>query len=285
MTRREARNTRPHGTPSLPGVDQGETSLPVMGNGTTGSDIQVVGRCGEIFRLLSPARTSLRAGDLEAELGMQRSTAHRYLSSLAGVGFLERIDDGTYVPGPLLVQVGTIALDSRRVIDVADPYLRRLASEVHETTVLSLWGGLGPIVARVVEDMEKVIHIQVRIGTTLAADSAQGKIFLAFLDDRMTVSRALTHLPAPLARDLEDEFSQIRALALAVSTGIASGVRTIAAPVLDRRNRITATMGVVGTMNSVPEDLSSGLAQALAQAAHGLSQQLGWGGSFDTPDP
>lgn len=279
MTRREGRNTGLHGKPILPAVDLDETSLPVMGNGTTGSDIQVVGRCGEIFRLLSPARTSLRAGDLEAELGMQRSTAHRYLSSLAGAGFLERTDDGTYGPGPLLLQVGTIALDSRRVIDVADPYLRRLASEVHETAVLSLWGGLGPIVARVVEDMEKVIHIQVRIGTTLAADSAQGKIFLAFLDDRLTVSRVLTHLPPPLVCDLEDEFNQIRARGRAVSTGVARGVRTIAVPVLDRRNRITATMGVVGTMNSIPEDLDSGMAQALAEAAHGLSQQLGWGGS------
>lgn len=278
MTRQITHNTRQRGKPNLPGVDLNETSLPVMGNGTSSSDIQVVSRCAEVLRLFTPTRASLRAGNLEAELGMQRSTAHRYLSSLAGAGFLERVDDGAYVPGPLLVQVGTIALDSRRVIDVADPYLRRLASEVHETTVLSLWGGIGPIVARVVEDMEKVVHIQVRIGTALAADSAQGKIFLAFLDDRMAVSRALAHLPGSLATDLEDEFNHIRTIGLAVSTGVARGVRTIAAPVLDRRNRITATMGVVGTLNSVPEDLGSGLAQALKEAAQALSRQVGWAG-------
>lgn len=253
-----------------------EASPPVVGNGTAPGDIQVVGRCGEILRLFSPTRTSLRPAELEAELGMQRSTAHRYLSSLFAAGFLERADDGAYAPGPLLIQVGTIALDSRRVLDIADPYLRRLASEVHETTVLSLWGGLGPVVARVIEDMEKVVHIQVRVGTTLAADSAQGKIFLAFLEDRTTVTRVLAHLPTYLASDLEDEFPQIRSIGLSASTGIARGVRTIAAPVLDRRNRIAAAMGVVGTMNSVPEELGSGLAQALKEAAQGLSQQLGW---------
>ncbi len=277
MTRHEDRNA---GSPQRSGrlkAVVAEVSPPVMGNGTAPGDIQVVGRCGEIFRLFSPTRTSLRPAELEAELGMQRSTAHRYLSSLVAAGFLERADDGAYAPGPLLVQVGTIALDSRRVLDIADPYLRRLASEVHETTVLSLWGGLGPIVARVIEDMEKVVHIQVRIGTTLALDSAQGKIFLAYLEDRTTVARVLAHLPTHLASDLENQFAQIRSIGMSASTGVARGVRTIAAPVLDRRNRIAAAMGVVGTMNTVPEELDSGLAQALHEAAHGLSRELGWG--------
>ena len=241
-------------------------------------DIQVVGRCAGILRLFSPARTSVRSSDLESSLGMQRTTAHRYLTSLSGAGFLERNEDGSYALGPLLARVGTIALDSRRVLDVADSFLRRLTSDVHETTVLSLWGGLGPVVAHVVEDMERPVHIQVRVGTPLPGDSAQGKVFLAFLQDRATLDRATAHLPAEMTGQLAKELERIRSSGLSVNTNVARGLRTIAAPVFDRRGRINAAMGVVGTTSSIPDDLDSGMTKALEQAARDLSRQLGWQG-------
>lgn len=250
---------------------------PVLASAFPGPDIQVIGRCGNILRLFTPARTSLRAADLETILDMQRSTAHRYLTSLATSGFLEQTEDGSYALGPLMSQVGTIALDSQRVLDLADPFLRRLASDVHETAVLSVWGGLGPVVARVVEDMEKVVHIQVRIGTALPADSAQGKVFLAFLDDRDAVARALAHLPSSIAATIDEDVERVRTAGLSIGTTAARGVRTIAAPVLDRRNRLLAAMGVVGTISTIPDTTDSGLARALEDSARELSRQLGWG--------
>lgn len=239
-------------------------------------DIQVVGRSASILRLFSPAKTSVRAADLESVLGMQRSTAHRYLTSLLGAGFLERNEDGSYALGPLLVQVGTIALDSHQILDVADSFLRRLTSNVHETTVLSLWGGLGPVVAHVVEDLPSSVHIQVRVGTTLSADSAQGKVFLAFLKDRATIARAVAHLPIEVTERLEQELPRVRSSELGINTNVARGLRTIAAPVFDRRGRIHAAMGIVGTTSSISEDPQAGMTQALRQTAQDLSQQLGW---------
>lgn len=212
---------------------------------------------------------------------MQRSTAHRYLTSLAASGLLEQVEDGSYVLGPLVTQVGTIALDSQRVLDIADPFLRQLSSDVHETTVLSLWGGLGPVVARVVEDMERVVHIQVRIGNALAADSAQGKIFLAFLDDRATVTRALAHLPTSMAASMGEDLERVRSAGLSIRTTDALGVRTIAAPVLDRRKRLHAAMAVVGTISTIPDTTDSGLAKALKESARELSRQLGWSAPRD----
>ena len=113
-----------------------------VGFSTPTPPIQVIGRCEDIFRLFTPTRLTIRLSDLEQELGMQRSTAHRYLTSLGATGFLERVEEG-YAPGPLMTSVGTLALDSQRILDIADPYMRRLTSEIHETCVLSLWGGVG----------------------------------------------------------------------------------------------------------------------------------------------
>jgi len=238
--------------------------------------IQVIGRCEEILRLFSPTRTTLRPSDLEVELGMQRSTAHRYLASMAASGFLDRMEDGSFGPGPLLVQVGTIALDSRRVLDLADPYLRRLSDAVKETCVLSLWGGHGPVVARVVEDLEKVVHVLVRIGATLDITSAQGRVFLAFLHDPSTVARVASRLEPERARELIDGLEQVRQDALAINATVVRGVRTIAAPILDRHGKIAAAMAVVGTMQTIPEDPQSGTVLALRETAGDLSRQLGW---------
>lgn len=256
-----------HLEPGLDGVSEAGPLTP---------SIQVIGRCEEILRLFSPTRTTLRSSDLEAELGMQRSTAHRYLASMASSGFLDRTEDGSFGPGPLLVQVGTIALDSRRVLDLADPYLRRLSAAVKETCVLSLWGGGGPVVARVVEDLEKVVHVLVRIGATLDITSAQGRVFLAFLHDPNTVARVTARLERPQAQALVEGLEQVRRDALAINATVVRGVRTVAAPILDRHGTIAAAMAVVGTMQTIPEDPQSGIALALRETASDLSRQLGW---------
>lgn len=258
-----------------------ETESTLDGVGESGPltpSIQVIGRCEEILRLFSPTRTTLRSSDLENELGMQRSTAHRYLASLASSGFLDRMEDGSFGPGPLLVQVGTIALDSRRVLDLADPYLRRLSAAVKETCVLSLWGGSGPVVARVVEDLEKVVHVLVRIGATLDITSAQGRVFLAFLHDPSTVARATARLEPTQAKALLEGLEQVRSDALAINATVVRGVRTVAAPILDRHGTIAAAMAVVGTMQTIPDDPHSGIALALRETADDLSRQLGWTG-------
>ncbi len=236
--------------------------------------IQVIDRCEEILGLFSPARLAIRLLDLEQELGMQRSTAHRYLTSLAANGFLARVDEG-YCPGPLMIKLGTIALDSQQVLDIADPYMRRLTGETHETCVMSIWGGRGPVIVRVVEDMDKVVHVLVRIGATLDIDSAQARIFLAFLNDQDLNRRLTSNLPAHLASEVLASLPAIRESRLAVNATLVRGVRTIAAPILDRQERIMAAIAVVGTMQSVPEGKSSGLALSVAHTAQLLSEQLG----------
>jgi len=237
--------------------------------------IQVIGRCEEILRLFSPTRLTIRLNDLEQELGMQRSTAHRYLTSLGSTGFLERVDEG-YAPGPLMTSVGTIALDSQRVLDIADPHMRRLTSEIHETCVLSSWGGRGPVIVRVVEDMDKVVHVLVRIGATLDPNSAQSRVFLAFLHDDDLTQRVTARLPAPTRDDVIRSLPEVRDDRLCISATLVRGVRTVAAPILDRRERITAAIAVVGTMQSIPENPDSGIALAVKHAAEQLSEQLGW---------
>jgi len=240
--------------------------------GTSG-DIQVIAKCAQILRQLEPGTARLKLGPTATELGMGRSTLHRYLTSMANADLLQRVGDGEYVAGPLLAQLGTIALHSMQVLESAEQAMRELCDEVQETVVLSVWGGLGPVVARV-EAPNKLIQVMVRTGSQLPIDAAQTRIFMAYLRDRRMVERLLAMVPDQ--RDqLEAEVAQTQKDGVVVVNRIVEGLRTLAVPVFDSGN-VVAALAVIGTTSSIPEEPVGGLADAVMRAGERLSRQLGF---------
>lgn len=239
-------------------------------------DIQVIGRCGQVLRLFSAGRASLRVADVEAISGLQRSTAHRYLTSMANAGLLEREEDGSFALGPLLVQLGTVALRGQRVLELAGPHMQRLADDGDVTAVLSLWGGLGAVVARVCEASDRLVNISVRVGSPLPLEAAQTRVFLAFLGDPMVEQRLLAQLPEARRREITEQLDGVRKQGYIVSDEVVRGIRAIAAPVFDGHGEVCATLAVIGTTVGMPERSPSRLEVALTGTAQRLSQQLGY---------
>lgn len=241
-----------------------------------GGDIQVIARCAHILRQLEPG-CRLRLTPLAAELGIGRSTLHRYLSSMANVDLLERVGEGEYAPGPLLAQLGTMALNSLHVVETAGPAMRQLRDAVQESVVLSVWGGIGPVVTKV-ETPDKLIQVFVRVGSQLPIDAAQTRLFLAFLSDRQRVQRVLSLVP-DRRPDLEQQIAAAVHDGIAIVSRIVEGMRAVAVPVLDSRG-IIASLAVVGTVAAVPDDPQSGIARALIETGQSLSRQQGYTAAY-----
>lgn len=239
----------------------------------TSGDIQVIAKCAQILRQLEPGTARLKLGPTALELGMGRSTLHRYLTSMANADLLQRVGDGEYVAGPLLAQLGTIALHSMQVLESAEQAMRELCDEVQETVVLSVWGGLGPVVARV-EAPNKLIQVMVRTGSQLPIDAAQTRIFMAYLHDRRMVERLLAMVPDQRER-IEAEVAQTQQDGVVVVNRIVEGLRTLAVPVFDSGN-VVAALAVIGTTSSIPEEPAGGLAEAVIRSGERLSRQLGF---------
>lgn len=237
-------------------------------------DIQAVARVCRILELLG-IQGAVTPGDVVAEAGLQRTTAHRYLTSLVREGFLTRAADGAYVAGPSLLQVGVATAGSGPTDDAA-PYMQRLAQDVHQTVVLSLWAGDRPIVSRVVEDESRLVHISVRVGSSLPLDAAQAQVFLAFLPDRPAVERLLSRLPMPARRDLEVQIERTLQDGFAVNSRVVDGVRVVAAPVLGRDGTIEATVAIVGTTSGIADTADSATVQALVETARRISARRGY---------
>jgi DNA-binding IclR family transcriptional regulator len=233
--------------------------------------------------MFSHAGTSVSPSAVAAELRLQRSTVHRYLSSLERAGLLERQIDGNYGIGSLVVQLGAAALANQIVLEAAGPYMRQLSDEARETVVMSVWRGRSPIVARVQEYSERLVHVSVRVGSPLPLDSAQAQVFLSFLHDRSVVARLL-HREKAIPEELESSMMRIRQAGIAVNTRNIEGTRTIAVPVRQEDGDACATLAFVGTINAISSDPDSPMALALIETAAQLSRQLGWDEQVRKPE-
>lgn len=250
-----------------PSFELGEEDLPK-------ADLQVVARVATILRLFTPAQPTLKPSQAAEALGMRRSTIHRYLSSLELHGFLKKSDEGGHELGPLVDQLASLGLGRWRIQDAAGPIMEDLAANTRQTAVLSVWGGGEPVITQVREDTSQTVHVSVRVGATLPVESAQGLTFLAFLKNDRARRRAYASLDQDRAEELQRTLAAVSTRGIAMHQRVVEGVRTIAVPILGSDNDIRATLAIVGTVNAIPDDIDSGIAQALRAAGKALTDLI-----------
>ncbi len=233
-------------------------------------------RAGDVLRLIARGRRTLRVKEVAVALRLQRSTAYRYLASLAEAGFLVRHEgDVSYSAGPLLVELAAATLTDSELIDVATPLMTRLAEDVQESILLSVWGDRAPVVVRVQMDATRLLHVAVRVGRSLPLESAQGRTFLAYMQPPSERDHLLGQLPAAVRDEVTAQLDVIRTTRLALFSRVSEGTRSIATPVFDSAGRVAATVAIVGTTARIAADRMSGMAQALLEAGHEISTRLG----------
>lgn len=236
-------------------------------------DIQAVARTAQILSLFAPECPVISVADTTRRLGLNRTTVHRYFSSMISSGLLERVEDSSLVrPGRSILQIGSFALGQQSIIQLAPTYLRELALDVKVTTVLSLWGTSGPVVS-LVEEADHATLVTVRVGSQLALNSSQAKVFLAFLPDQFHADRLTGSLPEPQRTKTRDRIEDIRENG--ISSDINSrGICILAAPVFAATG-ICATLAAVGTERMLPAALDSREAMSLKDVCKRLTKEMG----------
>jgi IclR family pca regulon transcriptional regulator len=218
--------------------------------------IQSVERAARMLGLFTVEEPQLMLSDLTTRMGMSKATVHRYATALRNAGLL-RFTGGYYTLGPRVVELASAALAGLSVMKVAGPYLERLVAQTGETAVLSVWDGEAPVVVRVDDNSSRLVRIVVATGSRLPLDSAQGKMFRAFLE--------------PSAA--EPELDRIRESRISHYATVVEGIAALAAPVFQGAE-IVATIALVGTTSSIHED--GDMAGLLRDAAENLSTELGF---------
>ncbi len=253
-----------HTHTALPGADR-------QAGGPT--DIQAVGRTAQILALLGPHREHLTAQSTAELTKLNRTTAHRYLSSMEQAGILER-DGSTYTSGPLLSQLSSFHLGKKQLMSVAPPKMAELVRQTTLTSALSVYGANGPVVVHVEENRSNEVLLTVPLGTQLDLFSAHAQVWFAFGADQIAANRVINMLPQSHRTELESLIEQARDSGLGLRALNDSGYVAVAAPIWSGTT-LRATVAVVGTPILLPADRESNAARTLRQCAESISNDLG----------
>ena len=236
----------------------------------------------------TPDRPMLGISELAGHLRLTRSTAHRYVATLAGLGFLEQ-DDATrkYRLGSRVLDLGFSTLGSMGLREIAAPHLRRLTDATGYTSNLAIRDDTDVILIDRVpgrsgryHHLEFTLHIGSRLPTYC---SSTGKALLAFLPreerDQLLERIDLVHRGPRTTTDrkaLVEELEHVRRTGFAVNDEeLESSLRAIAAPVRARSGSVVAAINVAVPWSPSPmSELVDSLGPILKETADSISAHV-----------
>lgn len=255
-----------------------------------GSHSQSLERGLAILSAFRSGRPMVGVSELAREVGLSRSTAHRYVSTLASLGYLQKDSETRkYRLGPRVLDLGFSALNSMELREVAAPHLRELSDQSGYTVNMAVLDGLDIVYVercRSPRSGQREIDLNLHVGSRLPAYcTSLGKVLLAYLpDDERAAALAridfVSRGPNTLLSEeaLVVELKKVRKDGFVMNNEeLAYGLRSIAAPIFDHDGQTVAAinLAVHRTMVSMKE-LSADLSSCLRRTAGTISAQLGY---------
>jgi IclR family transcriptional regulator, pca regulon regulatory protein len=248
-----------------------------------------------ILTCFTPQRPVRGIADIADELGMSRSTTHRYVITLVELGYLEQGASRKYRLGRRVTDLGMSALNSMSVREQARPDLEALRRETRFTVDLAILDGSEILCVDRVRGSRVgryKIDFDLHVGSRLPAScTALGKLLLAYLPDveQEALIRSLKLAkggPNAISskKALKVELGQISEEGLAVDDEeLAREVQAIAAPVRSSEGEVIAAVELVGSRSMITVDeLVVSLSPHLIATAARISARLGFRGDDES---
>src|SRR4249919_2859687 len=242
-----------------------------------------------ILSSFSPARPLLGISELARTVDLTRSTAHRYVATLAELRYLEQ-DPVTrkYRLGPRVLDLGFSAINSMELRAIAAPHLQQLSDSTGHTVNMGVLDGVDIVYierCRSSQVGQREIDLDLHVGSRLPAYcTSLGKVLLAFLPPEeqaeligrmQLVDRGPNTITTKAG--LVAELKRVRQRGVALNNEeLAYGLRSMAVPVRSQAGEAVAAinMAVHRSMMSM-EDLVDRLSPALERTASEVSARLG----------
>ena len=202
-----------------------------------------------ILSFFDEQRPSWRVTDLAAAAGLPMPTVYRVVMTLTAEGYLDHLPNGDYRPGVKTLTLGTAALRSLDLVEIATPRLQRLGEATGETVNLAVLTG-DRVLYLVRLRNSDLVTANIQVGSTLpAVTTSIGKLLLAHLEESDLAERITTesftaqHGPnAKVSLDeLRDELVKIREQGWSMQDEeLAYGLRSIAGPIVGPDGRVVA---------------------------------------------
>jgi IclR family pca regulon transcriptional regulator len=241
-----------------------------------------------ILSLFTEQRPTWRVSDISPAVGMPLPTVYRVVMTLTAEGYLDHLPSGDYRPGVRVLTLGTAALRSLDLVEMATPRLQDLATATGETVNLAVLTG-DRVLYLVRLRNSDLVTANIQVGSTLpAVHTSIGKLLLAYLDEDDLAARIHEHSfsrnHGPNAKEsldeLRGELAKIRAEDWALQDEeLAFGLRSVAAPVRDSGGRVVAGANLaVQSRDWSSQRIVRELKPLVARACGEISALLGYQG-------
>ncbi len=242
-----------------------------------------------ILGCFTPKRPVLGIADIADELGMSRSTTHRYVITLVALGYLEQGASRKYRLGLRVTDLGMSALNSTGLREHAHPYLEELRQRTSYTTSLGVLDGTDVLFVDRVRSFRRGRNengLDLHTGSRLPAYCTSiGKLLLANLpegEQRELIAEMKLTKRGPNTitskKALRDELDEIHAAGFAVDDQeLAPEVYAIAVPVRNEARDVVAGVALAAPSSAISlEELVDALGPHVVSTADRISARLGY---------
>ncbi len=242
-----------------------------------------------ILECFSPQRPVLGIADLADELGMSRSTTHRYVITLVALGYLVQGMKRKYHLGLDVTKLGMAAMSGTSLREHTRAYLEELNRRTGFTVVVGVQDGPDVLLVDRVRGSrrgQQQIDLGQAPGVKLPVHcTAIGKLLLAHLPRReqqrvISEIRLTRRAPNTITnkKALRAELQDILEGSLAVAEGeLAPDLYSIAAPVRSACGETTAAVGMDAHRSMISlEGLAEALGPHVIAVADRISARLGF---------
>ncbi len=250
-----------------------------------------------ILGCFTPTRPVLGIADIAEELGMSRSTTHRYVITLVALGYLEQGASRKYRLGLRVTDLGMSALNATGLREHSHPYLEELRQRSSYTVNLSVLDGAEILYIDRVRSYRRgqnKIDLGLHLGSRLPAYcTSMGKLLLAHLPDpeqRELLAEIKLAKRGPNTitskKALREELDGVHQAGFAVNDEeLAPELHAISAPVRDEADEVVAAVNMAAHASMISlERLVDALGPHLVSTADRISARLGYRREDETDD-
>jgi DNA-binding IclR family transcriptional regulator len=247
--------------------------------------IQSLVRAFSILETIASHPGGIALRDLSKLVSLHTSTAHHLVKTMVTMGYVSQAADSRHFSiGGRFFHLAASALNETRLLNMVNPYVRKLARETRSTCQFAVRSGDRAAVL-VKGEGGDIFHSAEQVGASRPTHcTSHGKVMLSGLSDVELDEFLRTYELERMTSNTITSREQLRReIELTRKRGIAYDdaefhpeLRCVAAPVRDFTGRVIGSIGVSGPIWRLSLQLLQAKAEAVRKAANQLSRDLGY---------
>ncbi len=249
-----------------------------------GEEVKSLEKAIALINTLARANQSLSLQELSNRTGFAKSTVHRLLATLRAHDIVEQsMQDGRYLLGIRLFELGCNISNNWNVAAIARPYMQNIANELNESVCLSILSRGEALIMSFIESTS-AFHVVSKVGSRLPAHcTVQGKVLLSYYSPsqvRHIIRERGMQIYTPNTihsiEALEAELQATRAQGYAIDNcEFHIGLHSVAAPIFNYSGEAAYSISVVSMFHPIESTEFQRAKQLIIEAAADISRVLG----------